>query len=195
MCLAIERSTCKFTCWSSEAALGLSFLAMLSGCAPVCYIFGRLRSLESRRIVYSLHLAAEYVRFCPWPPRRPAPRRLLGRCRCSRMWLSRAALDPERSCRYSFDHLVGAAKKRQRKIVKGSWLNQLEHAIVGHGISLLRWGSAGFRHPHDMPPFQFAPSPTFSEARVRTPKIKDADRHANANNNAGCADPELIWDF
>ena len=81
------------------------------------------------------------------------------------------------------------------EIVKGSWLNQLEHAIVGHGISLLRWGSGGFRHAHDMPPFQFAQSPTFSEARVRTRKIKDVDRHANANSNAGCADPDLIWDF
>src|SRR5262245_25733004 len=26
-------------------------------------------------------------------------------------------------------------------IVKGSWLNQFEHVIVGHGISLLQWRS------------------------------------------------------
>src|ERR1700733_13361793 len=45
-------------------------------------------------------------------------------------------------------------------IVKGSWLNQLDHVIVGHGISLLRWRSGGFKHPHDMPPSRFAPSPT-----------------------------------
>jgi hypothetical protein len=49
-------------------------------------------------------------------------------------------------------------------IIKGSWLNQLEHGIVGHGISLLRWRSGGVKHPHDMPPFRFAPSPTFSDS-------------------------------
>src|SRR5215475_15802721 len=49
-------------------------------------------------------------------------------------------------------------------IVKRSWLNQLEHVIVGHGISLLRWRSGGVKHPHDMPPFRFAPSPTFSDS-------------------------------
>src|SRR5215470_8007656 len=58
---------------------GVSFS---SGCAPVCYIFGRLRSLESRRTVYSLHLAAKYVRFCPWPPRRPASRHLYQPSNC-----------------------------------------------------------------------------------------------------------------
>ena len=52
-------------------------------------------------------------------------------------------------------------------IVKGSWLNQLEHGIVGHGISLLRWRSGGVKHPHDMPPFRFAPSPTFSDSSTR----------------------------
>jgi hypothetical protein len=51
-------------------------------------------------------------------------------------------------------------------IVKGSWLNQLEHVIVGHGISLLRWRSGGVKHPHDMPPFRFAPSPTFSDSSL-----------------------------
>jgi len=49
-------------------------------------------------------------------------------------------------------------------VVKGSWLNQLEHVIVRHGISLLRWRSGGVRHPHDMPPFRFAPSPTFDHS-------------------------------
>ena len=40
-------------------------------------------------------------------------------------------------------------------VVKGSWLNQLEHIIVRHGILLLRWRSGGVKHPHDMPPFRF----------------------------------------
>jgi AAA+ superfamily predicted ATPase len=48
-------------------------------------------------------------------------------------------------------------------IVKGSWLNQLGYVIVGHGISLLRWRSGGVKHLHDMPPFRFAPSPTFGD--------------------------------
>ncbi len=52
-------------------------------------------------------------------------------------------------------------------IVKASWLNQLEHVIVRHGISLLRWRSGGVKHPHDMPPFRFLPSPTFSDSSFR----------------------------
>lgn len=49
-------------------------------------------------------------------------------------------------------------------VVKGSWLNQLEHVIVGHGISLLQWRSGVVKQPHDMPPFRFLPSPTFSDS-------------------------------
>ena|SRR5215470_530706 len=32
-------------------------------------------------------------------------------------------------------------------IVRGSWLNQFEHVIVGHGISLLQWRSGVVKHP------------------------------------------------
>src|SRR4051794_23395804 len=46
----------------------------------------------------------------------------------------------------------------------GSWLNQLDDVIFGHGISLLRWRSGGVKHPHDMPPFRFPPSPTFGDS-------------------------------
>ena len=45
-------------------------------------------------------------------------------------------------------------------IVEGSWLNQPDDVIVGHGISLLCWRSGGVKHPHDMPPSRFPPSPT-----------------------------------
>ena len=38
------------------------------------------------------------------------------------------------------------------RILEGSWLNQLRHVIVGHGISLLRWRSEVVKQPHDMPP-------------------------------------------
>jgi hypothetical protein len=45
-------------------------------------------------------------------------------------------------------------------VVEGSWLNQPDDVIVGHGISLLCWRSGGVKHPHDMPPSRFPPSPT-----------------------------------
>src|SRR5665811_2020176 len=34
-------------------------------------------------------------------------------------------------------------------ILDVSWLNQLDDVIFGNGISLLRWRSAGVKHPHD----------------------------------------------
>src|SRR5882757_5157243 len=49
-------------------------------------------------------------------------------------------------------------------IVEHSWLNQLGDVIIGHGISLLRWRSGGVKHPHDMPPFRFPPSPTSGDS-------------------------------
>src|SRR5262245_2827644 len=52
-------------------------------------------------------------------------------------------------------------------IVDVSWLNQLDDVISGHGISLLRWRSGGVKHPHDMPPSRFPPSPTFSDSSGR----------------------------
>src|SRR4051812_17966167 len=51
-------------------------------------------------------------------------------------------------------------------VVDDSWLNQLEDVIFGHGISLLRWRSGGVKHPHDMPPFRFSPSPTFGDSSL-----------------------------
>src|ERR1700691_6050298 len=47
-----------------------------------------------------------------------------------------------------------------------SWLNQFDDVIFGHGISLLQWRSGGVKHPHDMPPFRFLPSPTFGDSSV-----------------------------
>src|SRR5450631_60314 len=49
-------------------------------------------------------------------------------------------------------------------IVDVRWLNQLDDVIFGHGISLLWWRSGGVKHPHDMPPSRFPPSPTFSDS-------------------------------
>jgi hypothetical protein len=44
----------------------------------------------------------------------------------------------------------------------------MDDVIVGHGISLLRWRSGGVKHPHDMPPFRFPPSPTLGDSSYFT---------------------------
>src|ERR1700685_2947496 len=60
---------------------------------------------------------------------------------------------------------------------EGSWLNQFEHVIVGHGISLLQWRSGGLKHLHDMLPSRFPPSPTSVDSSIgftdylRTPQF------------------------
>jgi hypothetical protein len=78
-----------------------------------------------------------------------------------------------------------------QRIGKSSWLGQLENTdseyqtrlydlirspkltvslsallrhSFGHGVSLLRWRSGGVEHPHDTPPYPFAPSPTFAHS-------------------------------
>ena len=56
-------------------------------------------------------------------------------------------------------------------IVEESWLNQLDNVIFGHGISLLRWRSGGVKHPHDMPPSRFPPSPTFGDSSSESAKV------------------------
>src|SRR5260370_20345997 len=77
-------------------------------------------------------------------------------------------------------------------IVKGSWLNQFEHVIVGHGISLLQWRSGVVKQPHDMPPFRFLPSPTFSNssvrARVRTGGYSNLRTEGHAPGDKGEAE-------
>ena len=60
-------------------------------------------------------------------------------------------------------------------VVERSWLNQLDDVIVGHGISLLWWRSGGVKHPHDMPPSRFPPSPTFGDSS-QTPLGNRASR-------------------
>src|ERR1700741_5687220 len=54
-------------------------------------------------------------------------------------------------------------------IVDVSWLNQLDDVIFGHGISLLRWRSGGVKHPHDMPPSRFPPSPNSGDSSTENP--------------------------
>jgi hypothetical protein len=52
-------------------------------------------------------------------------------------------------------------------VIDVSWLNQLDDVIFGHGISLLWWRSGGVKHPHDMPPFRFPPSPTLGDSSLQ----------------------------
>ena len=83
-------------------------------------------------------------------------------------------------------------------IVEESRLNQLDNVILGHGISLLRWRSGGVKHPHDMPPSQFPPSPTFGHSSLpfgarqssppRSPHrrlLADADRARRHSQSPG----------
>src|SRR6266852_1073342 len=56
------------------------------------------------------------------------------------------------------------APQRNAGILDVSWLNQLDDGIFRHGISLLRWRSGGVKHPHDMPPSRFLPSPTSGDS-------------------------------
>src|SRR5674476_1638413 len=67
-------------------------------------------------------------------------------------------------------------------ILDVSWLNQLDDVIFGHGISLLQWRSGGVKHPHDMPPFRFPPSPTLGDSSSLIPP----------GNNGSSADLSLI---
>ena len=43
-----------------------------------------------------------------------------------------------------------------------AWLGELENVSLGHGVSLIRWRSGSFEHPHDTPPYLLMPSPTFA---------------------------------
>ncbi len=75
----------------------------------------------------------------------------------------------EKVCNLGFDRLgekgtCPVAQDFCELVVEDSWLNQLDDVIVGHGISLLRWRSGGVKHPHDMPPSRFPPSPTLGDS-------------------------------
>src|SRR6202035_1211219 len=65
-------------------------------------------------------------------------------------------------------------------IVDVSWLNQLDDVIFGHGISLLRWRSGGVRHPHDMPPSRFEPSPTSGDSSIERSGSHSFSPHLSA---------------
>jgi hypothetical protein len=65
-----------------------------------------------------------------------------------------------------------------QRIGKSSWLGELENVSVGHGVSLLRWRSGGFEHPHDTPPHLLMPSPTFAHSSAKSRGWSDiSERH------------------
>jgi hypothetical protein len=55
-----------------------------------------------------------------------------------------------------------------QRIAESPSLGELDHIILGHGVSLLWWRSGGFEHPHDTPPYPFTPSPTFAHSSSRS---------------------------
>jgi hypothetical protein len=62
-----------------------------------------------------------------------------------------------------------SAQDLSQRISKSSWLGELENVSLGHGVSLLRWRSGGFKHPHDTPPHPLMPSPTFPHSSRPSP--------------------------
>ena len=78
----------------------------------------------------------------------------------------------EQGCNLGLDRL---RKQRSRAVAQNfgqrigecPWLGELENITIGHGVSLLRWRSGGFEHPHDTPPYPFTPSPTFAHSSPR----------------------------
>src|SRR5260221_1074061 len=75
----------------------------------------------------------------------------------------------EQGCNLGLDGLRqqrsrAVAQNLGQRISKSSWLGELENVSVGHGVSVLRWGSGGPNNPHDTPPYLFMPSPTFAHS-------------------------------
>src|SRR5215468_7083432 len=55
-----------------------------------------------------------------------------------------------------------------QRIAESPWLGELDHIILGHGVSLLGGEVEAFEHPHDTPPpYPFIPSPTFAHSSGR----------------------------
>src|SRR5712664_4694515 len=79
----------------------------------------------------------------------------------------------EKGCNF---RLHGLRQQRSRAVAqhlgqrvgKRPWLGELDHIILGHGVSLLRWRSGGVEHPHDTPPYPFTPSPTSAHNSIAT---------------------------
>ena len=72
-------------------------------------------------------------------------------------------------------------------VVEGSWLNQSDDVIVGHGVSLLRWRSGGVKHPHDMPPSRFPPSPTSGHSSRNASAILNSLIASSATYDCGAS--------
>src|SRR3977135_2206595 len=60
------------------------------------------------------------------------------------------------------------AQNCRQRILKCTWLGELNDIILGHGVSSLN-GKWRLEHPHDTPPHLITPSPTFSHSSVEVP--------------------------
>jgi len=87
----------------------------------------------------------------------------------------------EKGCNF---RLHGLRQQRSRAVAqhlgqrvgKRPWLGELDHIILGHGVSLLQWRSGGVEHPHDTPPYPFTPSPTSAHnSRSAIKVVSDAE--------------------
>ena len=67
-----------------------------------------------------------------------------------------------------------------QRIGECSWLGELENISLCRGVSLLRWRSGSFEHPHDTPPYPFMPSPTFVDSSA-TPTPSSVEHTINRN--------------
>jgi hypothetical protein len=85
-------------------------------------------------------------------------------------------MDAEQGCYLGLDGLRqqrsrAVAQNLGQRVRKSSWLAELENVSLGHGVSLLRWRSGGFEHPHDTPPYPFMPSPTFAHSSAHSRRL------------------------
>src|SRR3984885_8140548 len=76
-----------------------------------------------------------------------------------------------------------------QRIGECPWLAELENISLGHGVSLLRWRSGSFEHPHDTPPQPFMPSPTFANSSA--PSVVSAIPNCGAAALASRRKPRL----
>jgi hypothetical protein len=60
----------------------------------------------------------------------------------------------EKTCNLGLQQRVRTiAQNLGQQIAESPWLGELDHTILGHGVSLLWWTSGGFEHSHDTPSY------------------------------------------
>jgi hypothetical protein len=72
-----------------------------------------------------------------------------------------------------------------QRIGKRPWLGELDHRILGHGVSLLQWRSGGFEHPTIR---RLTPSSRHQLPRIARPNVS----HVNGRTAASAHRPSSI---